>query len=123
MSNGHLAVVRLRLARGVIERLLRRSRLRGPEFTNVSCTLRPVVADMNFPALDWPEVAGTASCGRFRIVVTRPPRPLRRRSAWWRTHDLTVSAKSGRSRMTAMRQSTQARYVPVGPFTWEDCVA
>ena len=59
MSNGHWAVVRRRLARGFIERLLRRSRLREPEFANVSCTLRPVVADMNFAALERPVVADT----------------------------------------------------------------
>ena len=57
MSTGHGAAVLRRLARGFIERLLRRSCLRGLEFANVSCTLRPVVADMNFAALERPEVA------------------------------------------------------------------
>ena len=70
MSNGHWAVVRRRLARGFIERLLRRSRLREPEFANVSCTLRPVVADMNFAALERPVVAG---CSR---PVTSAHSPL-----------------------------------------------
>ena len=56
MSNGHLDVFRERLAPGFVERLLPRSRLRGPAIVNVSCTLGPVVADVNFAALERPGV-------------------------------------------------------------------
>jgi hypothetical protein len=57
LRSGHLAVVRRRLAPGLVNQPLRRNRHRGSPSGCVSRTFGPVIADVNFAALEWQEVA------------------------------------------------------------------